>query len=85
MSNFQKGLFDKIQQNANVNPNDIYAIADSVKHADFSDEGTVRNLVRHLAQIANKHISKDKEDQIVASIVKNKMPTNMNALNRLFD
>ena len=84
MSEFQKGVFDKIQQNANINPNDIYKVADSVKNADFSDEQTVRGLVRHLARLANKRIPKDKEDQIVKSITKNNMPLDMQSLNRLF-
>lgn len=84
MNNFQKGLFDKIQKNANVNPDEIYKVADSVKNADFSDEKTVRRLVRHLAKLANKPISKEKEDKIVQSIVKNKMPMDMQSLNQIF-
>ncbi|HLR40617.1 MAG TPA: stage VI sporulation protein F [Virgibacillus sp.] len=84
MSNFQKGLFEKLQQNANVNPDDVYKIANSVKNADFSDEKTVRQLIRHLAKVANKPISKEKEDKIVQSITKNKMPMDMQSLNRLF-
>lgn len=84
VSNFQKGLFDKIQQNANINPDDVYKVANSVKNADFSDEKTVRNLVRHLAKLANKPMSKDKEDKIVQSITKNKMPVNMQSLNNIF-
>ncbi|RDW19081.1 stage VI sporulation protein F [Oceanobacillus arenosus] len=84
MNNFQKGLFDKIQQNANINPQDIYKVADSVKNANFSDENTVRNLVRNLAKLANKPISKEKEDKIVQSIVKNKIPADAQSLNQLF-
>lgn len=84
MNNFQKGLFDKIQQNANINPQDIYKVADSVKNANFSDENTVRNLVRHLAKLANKPLSKEKEDKIVQSIVKNKIPADVQSLNQLF-
>ncbi|GAB3052786.1 stage VI sporulation protein F [Virgibacillus ainsalahensis] len=84
MNNFQKGLFDKIQKNADVNPNDIYKVAESVKNADFSDEKTVRNLVRHLSKMANKPLSREKEDSLVQSITKNKMPMDMNTLNKLF-
>lgn len=84
MSNFQKGIFDKLQENANINPDDVYKVADSVKHADFSDERTVRKLVRHLAKMANKPISKEKENKIVESITKNKMPKDMSSLDQLF-
>lgn len=84
VSNFQKGMFDKLQQNTNINPDDVYKIADSVKHANFSDEKTVRNLVRQLAKIANKPISQEKENKIVQSIIKNKMPADMKSLNQIF-
>ncbi|MBU5265407.1 stage VI sporulation protein F [Virgibacillus proomii] len=84
MNNFQKGLFDKIQQKAKINPDDVYKVADSVKHADFSDEKTVRRLVRQLSKLANKPVSKQKEDKIVQSIVKNDIPMDMNSLNKLF-
>ncbi|HLQ97277.1 MAG TPA: stage VI sporulation protein F [Candidatus Dormibacteraeota bacterium] len=84
MSELEKDLFDKIKQSTNVNPDDVYRVAESVRHADFSDEQTVRNLVQHLARMANKRISKEKEDQIVQSITKNNMPVDMQSLNRLF-
>ncbi len=84
MSELEKNLFDKIKQSTNVNPDDVYRVAESVRHADFSDERTVRNLVQHLSRMANKRISKEKEDQIVQSITKNNMPTDMQSLNRLF-
>lgn len=84
MSELEKDLFDKIKQSTNVNPDDVYRIAESVRHADFSDEQTVRNLVKHLARLANKRISKEKEDQIVQSITKNNIPMDMQSLKRLF-
>lgn len=84
VNNFQKGMFDKIQQKANINPEDVFKIADSVKHANFSDEKTVRRLVRQLAKLANKPISKDKEDKIVESIVSNKIPSDPDSLKNMF-
>nr|WP_306798727.1 stage VI sporulation protein F [Oceanobacillus saliphilus] len=77
-------MFDKIQKNSNINPDDIFKVADSIKNADFSDERTVRNLVRHLARMADKPLSKEKEDKIVMSIVNNKMPGDIQSLNQLF-
>ena len=84
MSDIQKGLFEQIQQKANIDPQEVFKIADSVKNADFSDEKTVRNLVRQLSRLANKPISKQKEDKIVASITKNNIPMDIQSLNRLF-
>ncbi|MDY0405692.1 stage VI sporulation protein F [Virgibacillus sp. 179-BFC.A HS] len=82
--NKKGNLFDKINQKANIDPSEIYKVADSVKNADFSDERTVRNLVRRLAKMANKPISKEKEDKLVKTITSNNMPTDMQTLNKLF-
>lgn len=81
---FQKGMFDKIQQNTNINPADIYKVADSVKSANLSDEKTVRNLVRQLAAMANKPVSKQLEDKIVKAIINKKIPADPNSLNQFF-
>ncbi|GGH68861.1 stage VI sporulation protein F [Compostibacillus humi] len=80
MNHFQKGLFDKIQQNSNIRPEDIFKVADAVKHADFSDEETVRRLVRQLAKMAGKPVSKEKEDKLVQSITNNNIPSDFSQM-----
>lgn len=77
--------FEKIRQLTNLNPSDIYKIADSVKHANFSDEQTVRNLVKKLARMANKSVSKEIEDKIVNAITSNNIPADIDSLNKYID
>lgn len=84
MSNSWNNPFDQIQQQTDVNPDQIYKVAESVKNADFSDEKTVRALIQRLSTIAGKPISKAKEDKIVQSITNNNMPMDMQTLNQLF-
>ncbi|MFC7060463.1 stage VI sporulation protein F [Halobacillus seohaensis] len=84
MSNFQKNIFDHLQNKANINPEEVYKVADSVKNADFTDEKVVRRLVRQLATIANKPVSKQKEDKIVEAIIKQNVPLDMNTLSKYF-
>lgn len=81
----QDNLFGKIQQSSSINPGDIYKIAESVKNADFSDERTVRKLVRRLSKMANKPISKEKEDKLVKTITNNKMPKDIQSLTQMFN
>ncbi|ASK63331.1 stage VI sporulation protein F [Virgibacillus phasianinus] len=84
MSSFKDNLFNNIEKKSNIKQDDIYKVANSVKHADFSDEKTVRNLIRQLSRMANKPVSKEKEDKIVQSITKNNMPVDMQSLSKLF-
>lgn len=75
--------FNHIEQKANITADEIYKIADSVKHANFTDERTVRHLIQQLAKMANRPISKAKEDQIVEMIVQQNIPLNMDDLNNM--
>lgn len=75
--------FNQIEQKANITPDEIYKIADSVKHANFTDERTVRQLIQQLARMANRPISKAKEDEIVKMIVNQNIPLNMDELNNM--
>nr|WP_153736042.1 stage VI sporulation protein F [Aquibacillus halophilus] len=84
VSEFQKNMFDQIQNNSSINPEEILKVANSVQNADFSDEKTVRKLVKQLAKMADKPISQAKEDKIVKSITSNNMPTDMNTLSNIF-
>lgn len=84
MGNFKDNLFNNIEKKSNIKQDDIYKVADSVKHANFSDENTVRKLVKQLSRMADKPLSKEKEDKIVQSITKNKMPLDMQSLNKIF-
>ncbi|MRG86413.1 stage VI sporulation protein F [Salinibacillus xinjiangensis] len=79
----QNNLFGHIENNANISSNEILKVADSVKNADFSDEKTVRKLVRKLSKMANKPLPKAKEDQIVNMITKQNMPMDMNTLQKM--
>ncbi|WP_368651968.1 stage VI sporulation protein F [Ornithinibacillus sp. 4-3] len=84
MSQEKKGIFDRIQKETNIRPEEIYRIAASVKNADFSNEQTVRNLVQQISSMAGKRISSEKEKKIVESITNNKIPDDVQGLNRLF-
>lgn len=84
MKDFQKNMFEQIQNKSNISPEEIVKVANSVQTADFSDEATVRSLVKQLSKMANKPISKEKEDKLVKSITKNNLPKDISSLGQLF-
>ncbi|WP_088044154.1 stage VI sporulation protein F [Bacillus sp. EAC] len=84
MTNNQNGFFDKIEKKANVSKTDIFKVADSVKDANFKDEATVRKLVRQIATMTGRQVSKEKEDKIVQAIVTNNMPLDFQSLSNMF-
>ncbi|KQL42262.1 MULTISPECIES: stage VI sporulation protein F [Bacillaceae] len=83
-NNNPNGFFDKIEKKANVSKSDIFKVADSVKDANFKDEATVRKLVRQIALMTGRQVSKEKEDKIVQAIVTNNMPLDFQSLTNMF-
>ncbi|UOQ47569.1 stage VI sporulation protein F [Gracilibacillus caseinilyticus] len=84
MSDFKQNMFDQIQKKSNIQPDQIMKVAQSVQSADFSDEKTVRKLVKQLARLSGKPVSKQKEDKIVKAIINNNMPKDIGTLSKLF-
>ena len=85
MDNEAKDIFNKIERSTNISMDEIYNIAHSIQYEDLSDESTVRRIVQQLARLANRPISQRKEDEIVQSIINNRIPSSMESLQRLFD
>jgi len=85
LDNEAKDIFNKIERSTNISMDEIYNIAHSIQYEDLSDESTVRRIVQQLARLANRPISQRKEDEIVQSIINNRIPSSMESLQRLFD
>ncbi|GAF65308.1 stage VI sporulation protein F [Alkalihalobacillus trypoxylicola] len=85
---FQKNdhsFMDKVQKNTNVRPDQLLKLANSVSSANFQDEATVRQLINQVAKLANKPVSKEKEDQLVQAILQNKVPGDFSSLAKMFN
>ncbi len=63
-------FYKNIEKKTGVNMNDVLALANSLQNANFQDEETLRGVIRKVSQLANKKVSKEKEDKIVQSIIK---------------
>lgn len=78
-------LFKNIENKTGVNMKDIFELANSVQNANFQDEQTVRNIVKRVAQIANKPVSQQKEDQIVKAITGNKQSLDFGTIAKMLN
>ncbi len=77
-------FFDNIEKKTNVKQEDIFKLAQSVSNANLKDEKTVRQLIAQVARLANKPVSKEKEDQIVNAIINNNMPMDLGSISKMF-
>ncbi|MEX3746302.1 MULTISPECIES: stage VI sporulation protein F [Lysinibacillus] len=64
-----RGFFNSIEQKTGVSMEEIFALANAIQHADFTNEKQVRKIVRRVGKISKRQITQELEDKIVQSII----------------
>ena len=67
-------IFSKVEKRTSVKKEDIISLAKTVTSQDLSSDESIRNLIKKVAKLANKEVSKEKEEKIINAIKKNKVP-----------
>ena len=75
-----ESIFDKVEKKTNVKKEDILKLAKSISGKDLNDERVLRSLIKDVARLANKPVSKDKEEKIINAVKKDKIPKNLNKI-----
>jgi hypothetical protein len=78
-------FFKNVEKKTGVNMSDILELANSLQNANFKDEKTVRNVIRRVSQIANKPVSKEMENKIVESIVKDGKQLDFSTISKMIN
>ena len=69
-----KNIFSKVEEKTNVKKEDIIKLAKKASRQDLSDEKNIRKLIKEVAKLAGKDVSKEKEEKILNAIKKDKVP-----------
>ena len=70
-------FFRKIESKTGVPMEEVFALANAIQYADFSDERQVRKIIRKVGKLAKKEVPQQTEDELVNSIVKNGKAVNI--------
>lgn len=77
-------FFNDLEKKTSVKKQDIFELADSVKAADFSNEQTVRRLIKQVSHLAGVPVSREKEERLVKAITNNEIPMDFSTLAKMF-
>ena len=75
--NENDSIFEKVESKTNVKKDDIVKLAKSITGKDLNDEKNIRKLIKDVARLAGKDVSKDKEEKIINAIKKDKIPKDL--------
>jgi hypothetical protein len=78
-------FFKNVEKKTGVNMKDVFDLANSLQHANFKDEKTVRSVIQRVSKIANKKVSKEMEEKIVKSIVKDGKQLDFNTISKMIN
>ncbi len=79
------GFFKNIEQKTGVNMKDVFDLANSLQNANFRDEKTVRSVIKRVSKLANKPVSRELEDQIVKTIIKDGSKLDFNTISNMMN
>lgn len=69
-----KNLFSRVEEKTNVKKEDILKLAKQASSQDLTNERNLRKLIKEVAKLAGKEVSKEKEEKILNAIKKDKIP-----------
>jgi predicted transport protein len=76
-------FFRKIESKTGVPMEEVFALANAIQYADFSDERQVRKIIRNVGKFANKQVSPHMEDELVKSIVNDGKAVNFSDIEKM--
>lgn len=78
--NFSDNFFKRIERKTNVSKDTILSLAEKIQKNDMKNESTLREIIRELSSITGRDVSKEKEDKIIAAVVNDKVPKNIDKM-----
>ena len=71
-------LFEKVEKKTNIDKDTILSIANKLQNSDMKDERVLGDLIDDLSRLTGKNVSNEKKEKIISTIIKDKVPKNIN-------
>jgi len=78
--NLNDDFFKKVEKKTRVNKETIFDLAEKLNNGNMKNESTIREVISTLSKMTGKKISKEKEDKIVDTIIKDKVPKSIDKM-----
>ena len=75
--NLNDEFFGKVKNKTNVDKDTLVDLANRLNEDNMKDETVLRSIIRDLSKITGKSVSLEKEQKIIDTIKKDKVPKNI--------
>ena len=77
---FDDKFFSKVEKRTKVDKNTILDLAKKLQSGNLKDESTLRSVIATLSSMTGKQVTKEKEDKIIDTILKDKVPSSVDKM-----
>lgn len=77
---FDDKFFSKVEKKTKVDKTTILDLAKKLQSGNLKDEATLRSVISTLSSMTGKPVSKEKEDKIIDTILKDKVPSSVDKM-----
>ena len=78
--NFDEKFFSKVEKKTKVDKDTILSLATKLQKGNLKDESTLREVISTLSKLTGKEVSKAKEDKIIDTILKDRVPKSVDKM-----
>ncbi len=78
--NFDDKFFTKVEKKTKVSKDVIVDLAQKLQKGNLKDENTLREVIETLSVLTGKEVSKERENKIIDTILKDKVPKNVDKM-----
>ena len=78
--NFDDKFFKRVENKTKVDKDTIISLATKLQKGNVKDEETLREVISTLSNLTGKKITKEREDKIVDTILKDKVPKSVDKM-----
>lgn len=71
---FKDSFFDKVEKKTKVDKDTILSLANKLQKGNMKDKNTLKEVIDTLSKMTGKKVSKEQEEKIIATIVDDKVP-----------
>ena len=78
--NFDDKFFSRVEKKTKVYKDTILSLATKLQAGNLKDEKTLREVISTLSMMTGKKVTKEKEDKIIDTILKDKVPKSVDKM-----
>lgn len=78
--NLDDKFFSRVEKKTKVDKDTIISLAAKLQQGNLKDEDSLRSVVKTLSALTGKEVSKEKEDKIIDTILKGKVPKSVDKM-----